>query len=342
MAFRFDNRVRSSGNRSSTSPIPASTGAAPAPRNTVGDRLMAVLTSPAQQEQFRRALGNMIPVERFIRISQTALRQTPKLDMCSPESFLASLMQAAQLGLEPNTPQGLCYLVPYWSNTKRTHECQLIVGYKGLLALMWRSGMVSSINADVVYRQEVEQGLFSFESGMNACVHHKINLLNNARSGKDEDIVAAYACARLKTGQTIVKVVPRQDIDKVNTHKDAWVNHFQAMALKTAIIRLAKLVPTAAAVAEAVAIEEKNAAVQAAEMTGTVVDMMTGEVTVPTGPDMMDTPAQLEAIQEESAQEEPAPQGGGQINEVLPDMFEDDSVPEWDAAPAKALEKESA
>lgn len=231
------------------------------------DNMVAILSKPAQQEQFRRALGNMIPVERFVRVCQTAVRQTPKLATCTPASFLAALMQCAQLGLEPNTPQGLCYLVPYGN------ECQLQIGYKGLLELMWRSGMVESINADVVYRQEVERGLFEYESGMRVMLRHKINLLDDIRSDNNDDIVAAYACATLKSGQVVVRVLTRKELDQARkmsaSGSGPWKEHYKSMALKTAIRRLASWVPTTPA-SEAIAIEDSYAR-QAENVTGEIV-----------------------------------------------------------------------
>lgn len=57
----------------------------------------------------------------------SALNTTPKLKDCTQLSFLAALMNAAQLGLEPNTPLGQAYLIPYNS--------QFQIGYKGLIEL---------------------------------------------------------------------------------------------------------------------------------------------------------------------------------------------------------------
>ncbi len=44
-------------------------------------------------------------------------------------SFLAALMNAAQLGLEPNTPLRQAYLIPYKNNRKGIMECHFRIGY---------------------------------------------------------------------------------------------------------------------------------------------------------------------------------------------------------------------
>lgn len=214
--------------------------------------------------QFALAIGGSTPAqrqeraERFTRICLTAMRQTPRLSQCEPASILGAMMTCAQLNLEPNTPQGLAYLIPYG------RECQFQVGYKGLMQLMYRSGAIASFNADVVYRQEVEQGLFEYESGISPRISHKIDLLNpEARTGKPEDVIAAYAAVVLKTGEPIVRLVTKMEIDQARAlnrgNSPAWRDHYAAMAIKTAIKRLSAWLPVTK-VADAFAAEEAQTA----------------------------------------------------------------------------------
>lgn len=218
--------------------------------------------------QFALAIGGSTPAqrqeraERFTRICLTAMRQTPKLAQCEPASILGAMMTCAQLNLEPNTPQGLAYLIPY------NRECQFQVGYKGLMQLMYRSGAIASFNADVVYRQEVEQGLFEYESGISPRISHKIDLLNpEARTGNPEDVIAAYAAVVLKTGEPIVRLVTKMEIDQARAlnrgNSPAWRDHYSAMAIKTAIKRLSAWLPVTK-VADAFAAEEATAPAEAA------------------------------------------------------------------------------
>ena len=217
--------------------------------------------------QFALAIGGSTPAqrqeraERFTRICLTAMRQTPKLAQCEPASILGAMMTCAQLNLEPNTPQGLAYLIPY------DRECQFQVGYKGLMQLMYRSGAIASFNADVVYRQEVEQGLFEYESGISPRISHKIDLLNpEARTGKPDDVIAAYAAVVLKTGEPIVRLVTKMEIDQARAlnrgNSPAWRDHYAAMAIKTAIKRLSAWLPVTK-VADAFAAEEATAPAEA-------------------------------------------------------------------------------
>src|SRR5699024_11603990 len=77
--------------------------------------------------------------------------QTCALPIC----FLAALMNAAQLGLEPNTPLGQAYLIPY--NNKGVLECQFQIGYKGLIELGYRNPLMQTIQAQAVYERSEER-----------------------------------------------------------------------------------------------------------------------------------------------------------------------------------------
>lgn len=78
------------------------------------------------EPQIAKALPSIVTPERFTRIVTTALSSNPDLADCTPESFLGAIMQSAQLGLEPNTPLGDAYLVPY--RNKGRLETQFQIG----------------------------------------------------------------------------------------------------------------------------------------------------------------------------------------------------------------------
>ena len=87
----------------------------------------------AMEPEIKKALPEVITPERFTRMALSALNTTPKLQECTQISFLAALMNAAQLGLEPNTPLGQAYLIPF--KNKNVMECQFQIGYKCLIEL---------------------------------------------------------------------------------------------------------------------------------------------------------------------------------------------------------------
>jgi len=241
---------------------------APAPRGQQAPAVSVENQIVQMRGEFARAIGGATPqeqqkrAERFARVCVTAIRKSPQLQRCSPASILGAMMECAQLDLEPNTPSGLAYLIPYG------RDCTLQIGYRGLLQLMYRSGAIASFNADVVYRQEIEAGLFTYTSGIHPNIEHRIDLLDgSARTGNPQDIVAAYACAVLKSGEPVIRLVTRKDIDQARAqggkNSPAWRDHFAAMAIKTAIKRLSQWLPQTK-MDEAFAAEDRYAVQQEA------------------------------------------------------------------------------
>ena len=94
-------------------------------------------------DEIKKALPENVKSERFRRIALTAFNGNQKLQQCEPTSFLAAMMQSAQLGLEPNTPLGQAYLIPYGRNV------QFQVGYKGMLDLAHRTNQYKNIQANI-------------------------------------------------------------------------------------------------------------------------------------------------------------------------------------------------
>lgn len=114
-------------------------------------------------KEIEKALPSQLSSERFQRVALTAFNSNPKLQQCEPVSFLAAMMQSAQLGLEPNTPLQQAYLIPYGT------QVQFQVGYKGLLDLAQRSGQFKTIYAHAVY----ENDEFEIEYGLEQKLKHK-------------------------------------------------------------------------------------------------------------------------------------------------------------------------
>lgn len=216
------------------------------PRTQQDNSLPALLTRMGPE--IARALPKHVTAERMSRIALTALRTNPKLGDCTPGSFLGSVLSAAQLGLEPNTPLGHCYLIPY----KR--ECTLQLGYQGMLELARRSGMVRAIYAYAVRDRDE----FSYELGLDPTVKH-VPAKDDEREKRP--ITHVYAVAKLKDGEPVFTVMTRAQVEEIRRRSRAandgpWVTDWEQMALKTAIRRLYKWLPKSAEIANAVALDE--------------------------------------------------------------------------------------
>lgn len=135
--------------------------------------------------EIAKALPSVITPERFSRMAMTALTKTPKLAECTPASFVGALLTAAQLGLEPNTPLGQAYLIPFRNGKTGKTECQFQIGYKGMIDLANRSGEIQVIDAHVVY----ENDDFECEFGLEPKLRHKPTLGDR---GKPQWVYALY------------------------------------------------------------------------------------------------------------------------------------------------------
>lgn len=200
----------------------------------------------AMEPQIRKALPSVITPERFTRMVLTALSSTPKLQTCTPQSFLGAMMQAAQLGVEPNTPLGQAYLIPYGN------VCQFQLGYKGLIDLAYRSGEVSSIQAHEVH----EGDEFSFEYGLEPKLKHI-----PAKTDRGP-VVYYYAVLKLKNGGVGFEVMSREDVETFARKKSKafnngpWKTDFDEMAKKTVLKKVLKYAPLKTEFARAVATDE--------------------------------------------------------------------------------------
>lgn len=183
--------------------------------------------------EIAKALPKVMTPERFTRIVTTALTTTPKLASCTPQSFIGSMLQAAQLGLEPNTPLGQAYLIPYGA------QCQFQIGYRGMMELAYRGGEIRPIEAHVVY----ENDEFEFAYGLNPKLVHNPSMSGN---GVPEWV---YALVRFKDGGYIFEVMSYEDALKhgekySKTYKNGpWQTEPEEMAKKTVIKKLLKYLP---------------------------------------------------------------------------------------------------
>lgn len=204
------------------------------PVKTMKDYIMSM------QGQIAKALPTVLTPERFSRMVLTAISTNPDLQDCTPNSFLGAMMQAAQLGVEPNTPLGQAYLIPFRNHG--TLECQFQLGYKGLMDLAYRSGEVRDIQAHVVYKNDE----FEYELGLNPKLSHRPAMKNRGAA------IAYYAIFHTKDGGYGFEVMSVEDIKAhASTYSQAykkgytspWKTNFDEMAKKTVLKRCLKYAP---------------------------------------------------------------------------------------------------
>lgn len=263
--------------------------------------LATLLSSPQVQAQIKAALPRHMTPERMARIALTEMRKVPKLAQCEPMSFLGAVIQCAQLGLEPGNALGHAYLLPFDRRKKVSGqwqtvatECQVIIGYRGMIDLARRSGQIVSLDARAVY----EGDKFDCRLGLDPNLTHEPDWQNANRTDPNA-LRFVYAVAKLKDGGTQFEVMSRAEIDSIRARSKSaddgpWVTDYAAMALKTVIRRLFKFLPVSIEMQTAIGLDEMTDA-NLPQNTAAVIDADLTEVPEPPGA-AEDTRAQFLAL----------------------------------------------
>lgn len=189
--------------------------------------------------ELKKALPSVLTPERFTRIALSALNNTPDLAKCTPMSFISALLNAAQLGLEPNTPLGQAYLIPY--KNKGVLECQFQIGYKGMIDLAYRNGQMQTIQAQTVY----ENDTFDYCYGLNPQLEHRPAVEDRGQP------VYFYGLYKMVNGGYGYAVMSKADMDLfaqtyskgISSSYSPWKTSYEEMAKKTVIKQALKYAP---------------------------------------------------------------------------------------------------
>jgi len=212
--------------------------------------------------------------ERLARMALTTISRNPKLAQCTTSSLIGSILNCAILGLEP-TILGHIYLVPFYNKKLKCFECQFVIGYKGYIELVRRTGQCSQIYARPVYENDLFVYVYGQENtlihvpfdmltycdgytpvtnGISAAiVSGAIKHLKERQATKQGEISKYYACYKLIDGSFGFHVMTREQtrahaLEYSKSQQDGrlvgpWADHFDAMSLKTCIRKLIKYMP---------------------------------------------------------------------------------------------------
>lgn len=230
----------------------------------------------SQKQVLKDVLPKHVDPDRLLRIALGAMRTTPMLMNASIESLFGAVVQCAQLGLEPNTPLGHAYLIPFNNRKAGKVEVQIVFGYKGLIDLARRSGQIVSIAAHAVY----ENDDFKFSYGLDETLTH-VPALNNRGQ-----VIAFYAVAKLEGGGYAFEVMSCEQVAAIrdasqnyayakDKSKTVWGQHFEEMGRKTVLRRLFKYLPVSIELATASNLDGK-----AGEESQALDNVLTGEFDV--------------------------------------------------------------
>lgn len=196
--------------------------------------------------ELTRAVPKGMDGDRIARIVQTEIRKSrnakaagiakQSLDDCTQESFAGALLTSAALGLEPGVG-GECYLIPYRDNRRRVVECQLIIGYQGIVKLFWNHPRAARIDAQWVGVNDE----FRYSKGLNPVLEHV------PASGDRGAPIYYYAIVEVTGAQPLWDVFTADEIKTLRRGKVGSSGDIKDpqhwMERKTALKQVLKLAP---------------------------------------------------------------------------------------------------
>lgn len=196
--------------------------------------------------QIQRRLPPFLPAgtaERFAAVALSTIQATQALRDCTPKSIVRGVITAAGYGLAVDGVLGHAYLVPY--KIRGVPTAQFQIGYRGLVELMLRTGLYTSVHADVVF----EADTFDHEWGTSPRLRHV-----RALKGERGERFAAYAIVHPTEGVPTFVVLSEADVLR---HRDCskayqfkpnesiWKLHPDVAWRKSAVRELSKNVALA-------------------------------------------------------------------------------------------------
>ena len=222
------------------------------PQVTAFRRVEAALN--ARSDALMAVLPGKVGVDRFMRVALGAMSRQPRLFDCTTESLVKSMLDAAELGLEPSGLMGQAYLVPHRNTRAGTTEATLIIGYRGLAELARRSGQVANVEARVVRQRDQFQVSYGTTPSITH-VPYLPGLMGAPAPGADDapvdgagPFLACYAVLTMKDGTTVIDVMTQAEVDAIRKRSRSgqdgpWVTDYQEMARKTVLRRALKWAP---------------------------------------------------------------------------------------------------
>lgn len=188
--------------------------------------------------------------KREVSFAMQLASANPYLQTCTPDSALKAILNVAQIGLTLNPVKKEAYLVPRWNSKLSQNEVCLDPSYIGLIKLATDSGIVKSINCQIIYAgDEIEIDL-SEEYNVKKHVPYFL-------TGKEKgSIIGAYSVATLRDGSKHCEIMGREEIEAIRersegykafkagkTKSNVWVSDEGEMFRKTVIKRHTKYLP---------------------------------------------------------------------------------------------------
>jgi recombination protein RecT len=204
----------------------------------------------------KTSIPNHIDFNVALQMFKNLRSKNPALANCTKESLIGAMLTASELGLMPVNQQ--VYFIPYFNNKKNVMECQLQIGYQGMVDLFYRSDRAISVDAKAVR----EKDTFEYDDGLNPTLTYKPCL-----KGLPGETYGYYAVAKLKDEGIKIVYMTKDEvmihakqfckaIDKNGNFTGPWGTNFDEMAKKTVLKKLFKVLPKSINLEKALEVDE--------------------------------------------------------------------------------------
>ncbi|MEX6120210.1 recombinase RecT [Providencia hangzhouensis] len=187
-------------------------------------------------------LPAQVTTEQFIRTAATAMIENPDLQAADKKSLILALTRCAKDGLMPDGREAALVVRNTKVDGSYIKKAVYMPMVDGVMKRARQSGQVTNIVSKVVYASdEFEYVIDEFGEHLK----HKPAFVDN------DEIVKVYSFARLTSGEMVIEVMSRNEIERVRDIATSgkvngvWDKWFDRMALKTVIHRLARRLPCA-------------------------------------------------------------------------------------------------
>lgn len=197
---------------------------------TTVEEVCRSIASEQMQAKIKAALPESVSLDRFTRVTLTAIQQNPGITSKDRASLYNACVKCAADGLLPDGREAA--LVAFGN------EVQYMPMIGGIIKRLAGAGI--TIDAQVVY----ENDHFEQVLGDDARIEHKAPRLGQSRG----EAIGVYAIARLPNGLVMREVMDREQVEQVRSvsrskSQGPWVAWWGEMARKTVARRLAKRLP---------------------------------------------------------------------------------------------------
>lgn len=215
------------------------------PQRRGPDQALMVLASPEMQTKFQQVLPSNISIDRFTRVTLTAIQQDPDILNADRPSLYNACLNAAQRGLLPDKKEGA--LVTFNTKVKTPDggetwikKVQFMAMPEGVIKEMAKAG-VKCYATSVHENDKIE--IWNDDDGQH--VRHTPDMF-----GDRGERVGAFAAAKDADGRTYVEAMNMIDLgraraaskskDKQGNPTGPWRDWPERMEQKTVLHRLRK------------------------------------------------------------------------------------------------------